>query len=74
MLLRSLQVQQSWVPSYRFLASCYAQMGRLDEAHEVIRQLRAITPVIVPVAAHWRNPEHRQLFLSGLRLATGEGT
>ena len=31
MLLRSLQEQPAWVPPYRFLASCYAQMGRLDE-------------------------------------------
>jgi TolB-like protein/class 3 adenylate cyclase len=72
MLLQSLQVHQSWAPSYRFLASCYAQMGQLDEAREVVRQLRAITPVVVPIATHWRNPEHRELFLSGLRLAAGE--
>jgi hypothetical protein len=32
---------------YRFLASCYAQMGRLDEAREVVKRLRAITPVVV---------------------------
>ena len=74
MLLRSLQVRQSWVPSYRFLASCCAQMGRLDEARDVLRQLRAITPVITPDASHWRIPEHRELFLSGLRLAAGEET
>jgi TolB-like protein len=74
MLLRSLQMHQSWAPSYRFLASCYAQMGQLDEAREVVRQLRAITPVVVPIATHWRNPEHRELFLSGLRLAMGEET
>jgi hypothetical protein len=30
--------------------------------------------VIVPDAMHWRNPEHRELFLSGLRLAAGEVT
>jgi len=47
-------------------------MGRLDEAGEVIRQIRTITPLVMPTAAHWRNPEHRELFLSGLRLAVGE--
>jgi adenylate cyclase len=57
---------------YRFLASCYAHMGRLDEAREVLRHLRAITPVVLPTYLAYRNPEHRQLFLSGLRLADGE--
>jgi adenylate cyclase len=70
-LLLSLQEIPSWVPTYRFLASCYAQMGRLEEAHDMVRQLRAITTEVIPSAAHWRNPEHRELFLSGLRLAAG---
>jgi TolB-like protein/class 3 adenylate cyclase len=72
-LLLSLQDIPSWVPTYRFLASCYAHMGRLEEAHDMVRQLRAITTEVVPSAAHWRNPEHRELYLSGLRLAAGEG-
>ncbi len=72
MFLRSLQERPTWAPTHRFLASCYAHMGRLDEAREAVRQLRAITTVVVPSAAHWRNLEHRELFLSGLRLAAGE--
>jgi len=60
--------------AYRFLAACFAHMGRLDEAREVVNRLRTITPVIVPDANFLRNPEHRELFLSGLRLAMGEGT
>jgi pentatricopeptide repeat protein len=40
-LLLSLQEIPSWVPTYRFLASCYAHMGRLEEAHDMVRQLRA---------------------------------
>jgi len=28
--------------------------------------------VVVPDAVHWRNPEHRRLYLDGLRLAAGE--
>ena len=72
MLLRSLQEQPNWVPTYRFLAACCALMGRLDEGREIIAKLQALTPAVVPSAAHWRNPEHRELFLSGLRLAAGE--
>jgi adenylate cyclase len=72
MLLRSLQEHPGWAPTYRFLAACYAHMGRLDEARETVKRLQAVTPVVVPDASHWRNPEHRKLFLSGLRLAAGE--
>jgi adenylate cyclase len=57
--------------TFRFLASCYAHMGRLDDAQEMLQRLRAITPVVVPDAMQYRNPEHRELFLSGLRLAMG---
>jgi len=74
MLVRSLQEHAGWAPTYRFLAACYAHLGRLDEARETVRRLGAITPMIVPDAVHWRNPEHRELFLSGLRLAAGEVT
>ena len=74
MLLRSLQEHPNWAPTYRFLASCYAKMGRLDEAREVIERLRSITSIIVPIATHWRDVEQRELYLSGLRLAAGETT
>ena len=73
-LLHSLQEKPNWVPSYRFLASCYAHMGRLDEAQETVKRLRTLTNVVVPSATHWRNTEHRELYLSGLRLAAGEAT
>jgi tetratricopeptide (TPR) repeat protein len=71
-LRQSLQEKPNWVASYRFLASCYAHIGRLAEAQETVKQLRTLTNVVVPSAAHWRNAEHRELFLSGLRLAAGE--
>jgi Flp pilus assembly protein TadD len=29
---------------YRYLAACYAHLGRLDDARQVIERLRAITP------------------------------
>ena len=71
-LLSSLQEFPGWAPNYRFLAACCAQMGRMDEAREFVRRLRDITPVVLPDASHWRNPEQRELYLSGLRLAMGE--
>jgi adenylate cyclase len=71
-LRQSLQEKPNWVPSYRFLASCYAHMGRLAEAKETVKRLQTLTNVVVPTATHWRNAEHRELFLSGLRLAAGE--
>ena len=74
MLQRSVQEHACWAPTFRFLAACYAHMGRLDEARETIERLKAVTPVVVPNAMHWRNPEHRELFLSGLRLAAGDAT
>ncbi|HMD66251.1 MAG TPA: tetratricopeptide repeat protein [Stellaceae bacterium] len=71
-LLSSLEQAPTFAVTYRFLASCYAHMGRLDEAREIVKRLRAITPVVVPSVIPYRNPEHRELFLSGLRLAAGE--
>ena len=71
-LLFAIQEDPTFLESYRILAACYAHMGRLDEAHNVVKRLRAITPVVMHNAIHLRNPEHRELFLSGLRLAAGE--
>jgi TolB-like protein/class 3 adenylate cyclase len=73
-LLSSLEEFPGWAPNYRFLAACCVQMGRMDEAREFVRRLREITSVVLPDASHWRNPEQRELYLSGLRLAAGETT
>ena len=70
-LLASLERAPSFPITYRVLASCYAHMGRLDEAREIVRRLRAITSVVPESATRYRNPELRELFLSGLRLAAG---
>ena len=70
----SLEELPTWAVTYRFLASCYAHMGRLDEAREIVKRLQEITPVVVPSGLPFRNPEHRELLLSGLRLAAGETT
>jgi adenylate cyclase len=71
-LLLAIQERSSFPPPHRYLAACYAHIGRLDDAREVIARLRAITPLVIPDASYLRNPEHRELFLSGLRLAAGE--
>jgi TolB-like protein/class 3 adenylate cyclase len=70
--LLSIQDNPGFAASYRALAACYAHMGRLDEARAVVARLRAITPLVVQSVAQFRNPEDRELFLSGLRLAIGE--
>ena len=59
---------------HRVLASCYAHMGRLEEARAIIERLRTMSPVVVPELNQFRNPEHRELILSGLRLAAGEAS
>jgi adenylate cyclase len=46
-------------------------MGRLNEAQEIVKRLRAITPVVIPTAEHWRIREDREYYLDGLRLAAG---
>jgi adenylate cyclase len=60
-------------PEYhRALASCYAHMGRIEEARAIIERLRTISPLVVPELNQFRNPKHRELILSGLRMAVGE--
>jgi adenylate cyclase len=71
-LLLAIQEDPSHPVPYRYLIACYAHMGRLSDARSIIRKLREITLVVLPHACFLRNPEHRELFLSGLRLAAGE--
>jgi tetratricopeptide (TPR) repeat protein len=71
-LLLAIQEDPSQPQPYRSVAACYAHMGRIDDARESVTRLRAITPVVIPDASFLRNPEQRELYLSGLRLAAGE--
>jgi tetratricopeptide (TPR) repeat protein len=71
-LLLGIQDHPGFPSSYRHLAACYAHMGRLDEARAIVSRLHAITPLVVPSELPFRNPEDRELYLSGLRLAAGE--
>jgi tetratricopeptide (TPR) repeat protein len=72
-LLLAIEQAPNFPSPYRYLAACYAHMGRLDEAREIIRRLRVITAAVMPPIVYLRKSEHRELLLSGLRLAMGEG-
>jgi tetratricopeptide (TPR) repeat protein len=71
-LLLAIQHHPGFPLSYRHLAACYAHMDRLDEARGIVARLRAITPLVVPSELSFLNPEDRELYLSGLRLAVGQ--
>jgi tetratricopeptide (TPR) repeat protein len=71
-LLLAIQEDPSYPGSYRYLAACYAHLGQLDKARDTVSRLRSITPIVVPSHVPLRKLEHRELFLSGLRLAAGE--
>jgi pentatricopeptide repeat protein len=44
-LVLAIQEDPNYPPPYRSLASCYAHMGRLDDAREVFKRLQTITPL-----------------------------
>jgi TolB-like protein/tetratricopeptide (TPR) repeat protein len=72
-LLLALEVTPNSPVAFRYLTACYACLGRLDEARNVVKRLRAITPAVVPPdIMYLRNAQHRELYLSGLRRAVGE--
>jgi adenylate cyclase len=72
-LLLAIEETPKFPVPYRYLAACCAHMERFDEARDVVKRLRAITPnVIPPRMMYLRDAEHRELYLAGLRLAAGE--
>jgi adenylate cyclase len=71
-LLASLELAPNFPVTYRVLASCYAHMGGIDEAREIVGRLRAITPAVMELGTRYRDPELREFFLSGLRLAASD--
>ena len=71
-LLLAIQEDPTDPRPYRNLAACYAHMGRLDDARQMVEEVRSFTPDVIQGADYLRNPEHRELFLSGLRIACGD--
>jgi adenylate cyclase len=71
MLLLSVQETPNWAPCLRFLASCYAHLGRMRDAQAIVEKLKSITADLIPSAEHWRIREDREYYLEGLRLAVG---
>jgi TolB-like protein len=71
-LLLAIQDNPTFAEPYRVLAACYAHMGRSDDARKTIAKLQAISPALQVAEGFLRNEKHRELFLSGLRLATSE--
>jgi TolB-like protein len=71
LLLATQELPPDFPDPLRLLVACYTHMGRVDEAREVIQRLRRITPLVVDGFSYLRNSEHRELLLSGLRLAAG---
>jgi len=65
-----LMVQEfpRWATPYCVLVSCYAHLGLDREAEAMAQRLRATDPTLVPNAAQFRNPKHRELLAPGLRL------
>jgi TolB-like protein/class 3 adenylate cyclase len=70
-LQESLQRFPNHGLTYRFLAASYAHLGRLDEAREVAERMRTLNLTMLESGTRYRHPEHRELYLSGLRLAAG---
>jgi adenylate cyclase len=71
-LLLAIQEDPTTV-GYRFLIAGYAHLGRLEEAREALNRMRLIDPVVMPPYLQvMRVPKHRDLLVSGLRLAIGE--
>ena len=71
-LLLAIQENPSFASPYRSLAVSYAHMGQLNDARRIVARLRALTPIVIPDVNQFRNAEHRELLLSGLRLAAGD--
>jgi adenylate cyclase len=47
-LLLALEETSHFPVACRYLAACYAHMGQLDQARDVVKRLRAITPAVIP--------------------------
>jgi hypothetical protein len=63
------------VLSIWLLVAAFFGAGVFDDARKIVARLRAITSLVISDTSYtsdMRNAEHRELLLSGLRLAAGE--
>jgi TolB-like protein len=73
-LLLATQEDPGYLEAYRYLAACYASMGRIAEARKIIERLHGISPALMPSINYLRNAEQRELYRAGLLLAMSEAT
>ena len=71
-LLLAIQDDPGFPSPHRCLAACYAHMGRIDEAREIVARLRMMAAPVMPDVSHFRSAAHRDLLLSGLRSIADE--
>jgi adenylate cyclase len=69
LLVSSLRQVPTYVTTSWILASCYAHMGRLDEAREIVAHLRKITPSVMPPKTLFLDSAQRDFLFAGLSLA-----
>ena len=74
MLLLATQDDATDPHPFRYLAACYAQMGRLNDARTICARLRVIGDALNPDLSYLRNAAHRELYQSGLRMASDAAT
>jgi TolB-like protein/class 3 adenylate cyclase len=68
----AIQEDPNFPLPYGYLAACYTHLGLPEEARGIATRLRAISPGGSRDRTVLRNPDHRELYRSGLRLAMGE--
>jgi adenylate cyclase len=68
----AIEEEPTFIEPYRLLGACYAHLGRIEQAREVIARLRLFTAMVVPPQIPYRSEAHREVYFSGLRLAAGE--
>jgi hypothetical protein len=72
-LRTAIEKTPAFLTSYRFLAACYADMRLIDEARATVAWLRGDhARSDGELSAPFRDPQHRELYFSGLRLAMGK--
>lgn len=71
MLLPAMAEHPSYPTPYRFLAACYAHLGRIEEARDIVNRLQAVSSNLLALQ-NLRKLEHQELLRSGLLIAAGE--